>query len=296
MTEAAERAIFTCPALFGKLDGKAAHASGRYHESILGLEAFPREIFELLNAARDSGLKPNLTTPDYCLSWGYPTGGKFSPHFDSRYRWGEDVLGISLGASCEMHFLPASKSLPAGSTRQVLVVPRRSIYIMEHEARTHWKHGESIEKNSEPRPRQRTLTVNFDTRRQPRSARPNHNPRRHLQDRQGARGQGGRSAVLERRELPPLAHAALHQDLPGRIAHAIACRAPRELRGRGARAEAPHRRAARALAGAQRGGQGAEPAAAQGGGRARGGDLRGVPRAAAGAHRGSPAAVRMRIR
>jgi hypothetical protein len=31
--------------------------------------------------------------------------------------------------------------------------------------------------NSEPRPRQCTLTVNFDTRRQPRSARPNHNPR-----------------------------------------------------------------------------------------------------------------------
>ena len=78
-------------------------------------------------------------------------------------------------------------------------------------------------------------------------------------------------------------------------AHAIAGRAPRELRGRGARAEAPHRRAARALAGAQRGGQGAEPAAAQGGGRARGGDLRGVPRDAEGDHRGAPAAVGVRI-
>jgi len=37
--------------------------------------------------------------------------------------------------------------------------------------------SESIKTNSEPRPRQRTLTVNIDTRRQPRSARPNHNPR-----------------------------------------------------------------------------------------------------------------------
>ena len=46
--------------------------------------------------------------------------------------------------------------------------------------------GESIKTNPEPRPRRRTLTVNFNTPRQPRSARPNHNPRRQrrIQDQQ----------------------------------------------------------------------------------------------------------------
>ena len=93
-TEAAERAFFETPGLFMPLPSKAVKSQGRYYESILTPHSpFPRELHELLNAVRDCGLKPGLVTPDYCLAWGYPKGGAFNMHFDSRYRWGEDVTG-----------------------------------------------------------------------------------------------------------------------------------------------------------------------------------------------------------
>lgn len=140
-TEAAEKAFFEAPGLFAPLQPKTVRTAGRYHENIMGPQSFPREMFELLNAARDCGLKSGLITPDYCLAWGYPQGSKFAAHFDSRYRWGEDVMGVSLGTSCEIHFIPVSRVLPAGSKTVKAVLPRRSIYIMEDEARTLWKHG-----------------------------------------------------------------------------------------------------------------------------------------------------------
>lgn len=90
-TEAAEKAFFEAPGLFAPLQPKTVRTAGRYHENIMGPQSFPREMFELLNAARDCDLKSGLITPDYCLAWGYPQGSKFAAHFDSRYRWGEDV-------------------------------------------------------------------------------------------------------------------------------------------------------------------------------------------------------------
>jgi hypothetical protein len=61
--------------------------------------------------------------------------------------------------------------------------------------------GESIITNPEPRPRRRTLTVNFNTLRQPRSARPNHNPRR--ERRLALMGPGLRRAASSARVMAP---------------------------------------------------------------------------------------------
>ena len=122
----------------------------------------------------------------------YTKGGTFQPHWDSRYKWGEvsrlhilvylyfllskpltpfpffgrnqTVVGVSLGASAEIHFIepiPTDKgtySRFAKEKRRVKVaLPRRSIYIMSGDARFPWKHaifktGSALEPHEPPPP------------------------------------------------------------------------------------------------------------------------------------------------
>jgi len=98
--------------------------------------------------------------PNYCLPLSYPAGGKggFRAHYDSRKRWGECVVGVSLGQTSILHFTqergvpppqPAPeegvfvkyKYHPSGKYCVEVELPRRSIYAFHSEARIHWKHG-----------------------------------------------------------------------------------------------------------------------------------------------------------
>lgn len=95
------------------------------------------DVFQVLNAVRDTGMCPEMITHNYCLSLGYPGKAIFAAHFDSRFQWGEVVLGVSLGAPCMLRCHPVDKNL-----RYVNVsLPRRSAYVMTGQARDQWKHS-----------------------------------------------------------------------------------------------------------------------------------------------------------
>ena len=95
--------------------------------------------WQLINAVRDCGLYPGLTSPNYCMSLTYPHGAVFPEHWDSRYRWGEAVLGVSLGAPARLTMHPAERGV--GNQKVHVPLPRRSIYIMTGPSRTAWKHS-----------------------------------------------------------------------------------------------------------------------------------------------------------
>ena len=94
----------------------------------------------MLNAVHDSGLYRDMCPPDYCLPLHYSKGTTFSSHFDSRYRWGETVMGINLGAPSVIQFIPKPKYGGTGVTQNIYL-PRRCIYIMSGPSRVGWKHG-----------------------------------------------------------------------------------------------------------------------------------------------------------
>jgi len=118
------------------------HLSGKRCHSIPSMSQrhLPDDIYRLVNLVRTSGLYPELVTPDYCLGLSYPGkeasggGSEFKMHFDSRFRWGESVVGVTLGQGCLMCFVK-------GSEKVQIRLPRRSIYIMSGPSRTEWKHG-----------------------------------------------------------------------------------------------------------------------------------------------------------
>ena len=85
---------------------------------------------------RDCGLVPEMVQPDFCLNLTYPHKCKgFNQHFDSRYRWGEHVVGINLGSASTFYLMGGK-----GKTVNILL-PWRSVYVMVGPARTDWKHG-----------------------------------------------------------------------------------------------------------------------------------------------------------
>lgn len=104
-TEDTERRLFKSSEIHNAEDAAHTHAerNGRGHTPVL-----PDDVYRCCNAVRDSGLFPDLITPDYCLALTYPGpsaaggGASFQSHFDSRYRWGETVVGVNLGQGCIM--------------------------------------------------------------------------------------------------------------------------------------------------------------------------------------------------
>ena len=134
--------------------------------------SWSQDVFSLCNLVSDSGLWSDYFTPDYCLGLTYPPGASFQSHFDSRHRWGETVVGVTLGQAGTMYFTPATKGKeeekekeniyseiqenfvndlgkPAirvkhysqGKYAIELDLPRRSIYVMTGAARVAYKHG-----------------------------------------------------------------------------------------------------------------------------------------------------------
>ena len=91
------------------------------------------------------------------LRYMYFIGAGFQHHFDSRYRWGETVVGVSLGQPSTIYFQPGNakqkkKGIPTQEQQSILSVrvkeypksesfaievtlPRRSIYVMSGASR-----------------------------------------------------------------------------------------------------------------------------------------------------------------
>ena len=59
----------------------------------MGPTSWPDDYTRLCNLIKDCGLVPDLVPPNYCLPLMYPPKAGFAPHFDSRYRWGECIMG-----------------------------------------------------------------------------------------------------------------------------------------------------------------------------------------------------------
>jgi len=143
-TEEGERDLFQSmgPLPEPRLD-KSQHEArtGEYSGSP---ETFPPSFFKALNVLCDTQVFKGYTLPDYNVSYAYPPGSSFMSHFDSRYQWGETVVGVSLGAPSEMTFSYAvdKKRMPAVPIPHKHVwLPRGSIYIMSGLSRFEWKHG-----------------------------------------------------------------------------------------------------------------------------------------------------------
>lgn len=103
----------------------------------------PMELLELIELIKKE-LYPDLIQPDYCLGLTYPPKtGQFSAHYDSRYRWGEAVIGISLGRGSCMYFTKKNEKAIE------IYLPPGSIYVMKGSSRYDYRHG--IRKMTEKR-------------------------------------------------------------------------------------------------------------------------------------------------
>ena len=166
-TEEVERRLFTNAALFHSTRDSASFGKQRHSTYSGGGGFLPDDCVGIMNGVVDSHFFPELIMqPSYVLPWTYGPGAAFKEHWDSRYSWGETVMGINLGAGCVMSFHPqgALKSMaPPASTdtgaggghdrlrtevvvgaksfRIEVYLPPRSIYIMSGPSRVDWKHG-----------------------------------------------------------------------------------------------------------------------------------------------------------
>jgi alkylated DNA repair dioxygenase AlkB len=76
-----------------------------------------------------------LLQPDQVIINEYVPGEGIKPHKDRAY-YENQICGVNLGSSCIMRFI-------RGANLEVIdvEVPRRSLYVMQDDARKKWKHG-----------------------------------------------------------------------------------------------------------------------------------------------------------
>jgi alkylated DNA repair dioxygenase AlkB len=76
-----------------------------------------------------------LHQPDQVIINEYVPGEGIKPHKDRAY-YENQICGVNLGSGCIMRFIK-------GKNEEVvdIVIPRRSLYVMQDDARKKWKHG-----------------------------------------------------------------------------------------------------------------------------------------------------------
>ena len=76
-----------------------------------------------------------LLQPDQVIINEYVPGEGIKPHKDRAY-YENQICGVNLGSSCIMRFI-------RGANLEIVdvEVPRRSLYVMQDDARKKWKHG-----------------------------------------------------------------------------------------------------------------------------------------------------------
>ncbi|RPD67451.1 hypothetical protein L227DRAFT_473725, partial [Lentinus tigrinus ALCF2SS1-6] len=128
----------------------------------LGLPPFLTDLLatleDLLRPAVPPGVHDVLFSPAPASHSGPPRarqaiinlywpGEGISPHVDLLDRYGDGIIGVSLGSGCAMHF--AKEDQDAGDSAEpcALYLPKGSVLVMMEEARYKWTHG--IEKRDE---------------------------------------------------------------------------------------------------------------------------------------------------
>ena len=96
-------------------------------------DEFPDEWIQLLGIIE--GLHKSCKGFDYSLQLKYESGVYFSPHYDSKKRWEEFIVGVNLNSEAELYFTKKeNKSI-------TITIPPGSIYILSGESRYDWRHG-----------------------------------------------------------------------------------------------------------------------------------------------------------
>jgi alkylated DNA repair protein alkB family protein 8 len=106
-------------------------------ESPYDLVAFPVQIPPLMYQLSKDIVQQNilLTQPDQVIINEYSPGQGIRPHTDRNY-FENQICGVNLGSGCVMRFIKKS-----GGDVVDYEVPRRSLYVMQDEARFKWNHA-----------------------------------------------------------------------------------------------------------------------------------------------------------
>lgn len=75
-------------------------------------------------------------TPDQVIINDYEPGQGIKPHFDRKDYFNNTIIGVSLGSDCLMEFTHVKEG-----NKVSVFIPRKSLYILEDEARYDWHHG-----------------------------------------------------------------------------------------------------------------------------------------------------------
>ena len=138
---------------------------GRKVDPSMRLGELPAELLELAERLYDRKLVPQL--PDQVIVNEYQAGQGISVHMDAPGSFADGIATISLLESWEMNF-----HAPSGRGQKANVVPRllerRSVAVMNDDARWKWKHEIRARKSDPPfsengkrRPRERRISLTF---------------------------------------------------------------------------------------------------------------------------------------
>lgn len=93
--------------------------------------ALPPEILKLSEKLVEANIL--LQQPDQVIINEYDPGQGIRPHKDRNY-FENQICGVNLGSGCVMQFIKSGEKIE-------VEIPRRSLYVMQDEARTKWKHA-----------------------------------------------------------------------------------------------------------------------------------------------------------
>lgn len=97
-------------------------------ESLLR-DILPKEVHELLFPSTPTKARQAIVNM-------YDPGEGITPHIDLLGRFGDGIIGVSLGSGCVMSF-----ASPSSSMVHEMYLPSRSVLVLCGEARYQWTHG-----------------------------------------------------------------------------------------------------------------------------------------------------------
>ena len=116
--------------------------------------AIPPKMYSLSEEIVKQGIL--LEQPDQVIINEYDPGQGIRPHKDRNY-FENQICGVNLGSGCVMQFIKSGEKIE-------VEMPRRSIYVMQDEARTRYKHAipprkkDKLEGNVQHRERRVSIT------------------------------------------------------------------------------------------------------------------------------------------
>jgi len=93
----------------------------------------PAQIYQLSQEITEQNIL--LEQPDQVIINEYIPGEGIKPHKDRNY-YENQICGVNLGSDCIMRFINEKEMQTID-----LEVPRRSLYLMQDDARKKWSHG-----------------------------------------------------------------------------------------------------------------------------------------------------------